>query len=424
MEKGQSVMKHEELRSLVENRKEELIQLCCEMIRIPSVNPPGEMDEMISYLCAYLEKHGIQYEIKKGKETAPNIIARIGQKDGRVLLLNGHCDVVPVGNLEKWDVDPFCGEVRGGKILGRGTSDMKTGLAGLLFVMGLLADNQVALDGEVVLSIVPDEEVSGQFGTKWLVENGVIHGDACLIAEPTGSLNCEIGQKGCCWLKLTASGEPAHGSLAPFAGENAINRLLKVLNRIDTIRDITPRYDDDTAIVMEKSRDMAKKLIQAKGAQHVLNHCTVNLGKISGGTKVNMVPDYAEAEIDIRLPIGVTCEMVEEQVIRILKESEVTGVTYSFCWQSEPNSTSAKEEIVEIVAGHVADIWGEPLARTYQWASSDARFFRYAGIPTLQYGPANLEGIHAYNETVDVQDVINAAKIYICTITDFLNGRK
>ena len=235
MEKGQSVMKHEELRSLVENRKEELIQLCCEMIRIPSVNPPGEMDEMISYLCAYLEKHGIQYEIKKGKETAPNIIARMGQKDGRVLLLNGHCDVVPVGNLEKWDFDPFCGEVRGGKILGRGTSDMKTGLAGLLFVMGLLADNQVALDGEVVLSIVPDEEVSGQFGTKWLVENGVIHGDACLIAEPTGSLNCEIGQKGCCWLKLTASGEPAHGSLAPFAGENAITRLLTVLTRIDMI---------------------------------------------------------------------------------------------------------------------------------------------------------------------------------------------
>ena len=72
----------------------------------------------------------------------------------------------------------------------------------------------------------------------------------------------------------------------------------------------------------------------------------------------------------------------------------------------------------------MADIWGEPLASTYQWASSDARFFRYAGIPTLQYGPANLEGIHAYNETVDVQDVINAAKIYICTITDFLNGRK
>lgn len=99
----------------------------------------------------------------------------------------------------------------------------------------------------------------------------------------------------------------------------------------------------------------------------------------------------------------------------------MSGVTYSFGWHSEPNSTSDKEEIVEIVAKHVEEVWGEPLNRTYQWASSDARFFRYAGIPTLQYGPANLEGIHAYNETVDVHDVINAAKIYICTMVDFLN---
>ena len=77
---------------------------------------------------------------------------------------------------------------------------------------------------------------------------------------------------------------------------------------------------------------------------------------------------------------------------------------------------------MEAVARNVQEVWGEPLNRTYQWASSDARFFRYAGIPALQYGPANLEGVHAYNETVDVEDAVNAAKIYICTMTDYLNG--
>lgn len=99
---------------------------------------------------------------------------------------------------------------------------MKCGLAGLLFSMGVLSDEQVELDGEVMLAIVPDEEVSGSWGTKWLVESGMVTGDACIIAEPSGYFNCEIGQKGCCWLKLTASGVPAHGSLAPFVGENAI----------------------------------------------------------------------------------------------------------------------------------------------------------------------------------------------------------
>ena len=415
-------MTHERLCALIESRREEFLDLCCQMIRIPSVNPPGEMEEITAFICNYLKSHGIANEILRPTENTPNIVARMGKKGGKTLLLNGHSDVVPVGSLDKWDFDPFSGEIRDGKILGRGTSDMKVGLAGLMFAMAVMADEGIELNGELVLTVVPDEEVSGAWGTKWLVESGTITGDACLIAEPTGYFNCEIGQKGCCWLKLSATGTPAHGSLAPFVGDNAIVKLLKVLDQIERIRDIVPRYDDEIARVMEDSREMGKRLLSAKGAHHVLNHCTVNIGKINGGTKVNMVPDYAEAEVDIRLPLGVTTDMVEEQVIRIIREVGVSGVEYSFGWRSEPNSTDQKAEIVEAVARSVEEVWGEPLNRTYQWASSDARFFRYAGIPTLQYGPANLEGIHAYNETVDVADAVNAAKIYLCAITDYLNN--
>ncbi len=157
--------------------------------------------------------------------------------------------------------------------------------------------------------------------------------------------------------------------------------------------------------------------------QDTFNHCTVNIGKISGGTKVNMVPDYAEAEIDVRLPLGVSCDMVEERLIRILHEVGLEGITYTLAWKSEPNSTPENAEIVNLIAQGVEEVWGEKLSRTYQWASSDARIFRYAGIPTIQYGPANLEGIHAYNETVDVQDVVNATKIYVCAIVDYLNAK-
>ena len=135
-----------------------------------------------------------------------------------------------------------------------------------------------------------------------------------------------------------------------------------------------------------------------------------------------MVPDYAEAEIDVRLPLGVSCEMVEEMLLMIISESCIDGIKYEFGWKSEPNGTDQKAAIVEAVAQNVRRVWGETLNRTYQWASSDARFFRYAGIPTLQYGPANLEGIHAYNETVNVQDVVNATKIYTGAIVDYLNS--
>ena len=416
-------MTHDELRSLVEIKKDDLLNLCSDIIRIPSVNPPGDTDEMVQFICDYLKSHNIEYEIASGDGKTKNILARLGKKGGRVLILNGHCDVVPVGNLDRWDFDPFCGDIKDGKILGRGTSDMKGGLTGLLFAMGLLADNNIDLNGEVLLTVVPDEEAFGQGGTKWLVESETVTGDACLIAEPTGYYNCEIGQKGTCSIKLMAHGTPAHGSLAPFIGDNAICKLLAVLNKVDCIRDIVPVMDDGTARVMEQSRELAKRLIKAHGAQQVLNHCTVNIGKISGGTKVNMVPDYAEAEIDVRLPLGVSCDMVEERLIRILHEVGLEGITYTLAWKSEPNSTPENAEIVNLIAQGVEEVWGEKLSRTYQWASSDARIFRYAGIPTIQYGPANLEGIHAYNETVDVQDVVNATKIYVCAIVDYLNAK-
>ena len=417
------MQKHQYLVSLMEDRKEELLKLCSDLIKIPSVNPPGEMEAITSFICRYLEEHHISYEVLYPTPTTPNIVATLGRKGGRRLILNGHSDVVPPGNLEKWEFDPFSGEIRDGKIFGRGASDMKCGLAGLLFSMGVLSDEQVELDGEVMLAIVPDEEVSGSWGTKWLVESGMVTGDACIIAEPSGYFNCEIGQKGCCWLKLTASGVPAHGSLAPFVGENAIEKLMRVLGRITDLRNIPARYDDDTAAVMEDSKQNARRRLTAKGADHVLNHCSVNIGKINGGTKINMVPDHAEAEVDIRVPIGISTKTVEEEICRIIQESGAQDVEYSFSWRSEPNSTPRTADIVECLAENVQEIWKEPLTRTYQWASSDARFFRYAGIPTLQYGPSTPSGIHSYNETAEVTDVVNIAKVYLCTIVDFLNKK-
>ena len=259
------MQKHQYLVSLMEDRKEELLKLCSDLIKIPSVNPPGEMEAITSFICRYLEEHHISYEVLYPTPTTPNIVATLGRKGGRRLILNGHSDVVPPGNLEKWEFDPFSGEIRDGKIFGRGASDMKCGLAGLLFSMGVLSDEQVELDGEVMLAIVPDEEVSGSWGTKWLVESGMVTGDACIIAEPSGYFNCEIGQKGCCWLKLTASGVPAHGSLAPFVGENAIEKLMRVLGRITDLRNIPARYDDDTAAVMEDSKQNARRRLTAGG---------------------------------------------------------------------------------------------------------------------------------------------------------------
>lgn len=409
----------------IDFKKDELIGLCSDLIKINSENPPGEMEEITDFICRYLDRYNIEYEILRPEPNVPNIIAKFGSTEGKKLILNGHSDVVPVGDLKKWNFEPFSGEVKDGVLYGRGASDMKAGLGGLIYAIGLLSSEGIELDGQAILTIVPDEEVSGANGTKWIVENKVVEGDACLIAEPTCYYNCEVGQKGSMWLKIWTDGVPAHGSLSPFAGENAIEKLIRLIGYLKGVRNLQVNLPEDVRKVMKRSKELAKeKMLKQKGAEYVLDHITFNIGKINGGTKVNMVPDYAEAEIDMRIPIGITTSMVEEKIRFLIEESGVEGVDFEFGWCSNANHTDIKSGIVETVANNVKDAIGIELERTYQWASSDARFFRYAGIPTLQYGPATLEGIHAYNECVDVQEVIDCTKVYIGTIIDYLGIKK
>jgi succinyl-diaminopimelate desuccinylase len=419
----QSTGQKQQLWELMERKKDQLIKLCSDLVAINSENPPGHMEEITKFIGDYLQTHAIQYEILRPQADRPNIIARIGKPGGKTLLLNGHSDVVPVGDRAKWEFDPFSGKVANGKILGRGASDMKGGIAGILFAAAMIQSHPIDLDGEVILTIVPDEEISGDKGTKWLVENYGLRADACLVAEPTDINNCEIGQRGSLWLKMTATGATAHGSLSPYAGENAIVKLMKVLARLDAIKELTAAYPQTIRPVMEDSKQMAAIKLNNPEAANVLDHITINIGTIRGGIKTNVVPDQAQAEIDIRIPIGISSGQVIAKLEAIIRELGVTGVTYEHPWRSEPNYTEVNAAIVATVAQNVHAVSGIQLARTYQWASSDARYFRYAGIPTMQYGPSNTEGIHSYNETVDVADLIIAAKVYAGTIIDFLNNQ-
>lgn len=415
-----SVLKNE-LWKRMDSENEKLISLCSDLISFNSENPPGEMEKITDFICKYLEDHNIQYEVLRPKQNVPNIIAKLGSANGKKLILNGHSDVVPVGDLSKWEFDPFSGKVKDGVLHGRGASDMKAGLGGLLYAMGLISKEGIELDGQAILTIVPDEEIGGNNGTRWILENNIVEGDACLIAEPTCYYNSEVGQKGSMWLRLWVNGVPAHGSLSPFAGENAIEKLLKLIEYIRKVRDLQTNLSGDIEEVMNKSKELArKKMFKQKGAEYVLDHITFNIGKIIGGSKVNMVPDYAEVEIDMRIPIGITTSMVEERIRFLIADSGIKEVDFEFGWCSNPNYTDINSEIIETVASNVKEIFNIDLERTYQWASSDARFFRDANIPTLQYGPANLSGIHAYNESVDVKEVIDCTKVYIGTIIDYI----
>ena len=305
---------------LAKSRRNDLVKLASDLIRIPSENPVGTQRDVIDFVEKYLSDAGISYEEVSCNPDHPNVLAKMGSDDGFSVILNGHVDVVPAGDRSQWDYDPFGGEITDKRILGRGASDMKAGVAGLLFAMKVLKDSGADLKGNIRLHIVSDEESGSEYGTTWLCEQGYAEGaNAAIIAEPTTNWTIESGQKGNLHIVFKSIGKSAHGSLGNYKGDNAILKLNKVLANIEMLTKIEGHYPEDLLQSLANSQMVAEKELDMKGIGNVINHVSANVGLISGGTRPNMVPDYCEATIDCRLPYGVDHEEIENTVKEMIK---------------------------------------------------------------------------------------------------------
>ena len=410
-----------QLLEAVEKHQDELIAFCSKLIQIPSVNPPGDTTEITAFIENYLQDVGITYQKYEAADKMFNLVASIGSGEGKELIYCGHTDVVPVGDLSKWEFNPFSGEVKDGWMLGRGASDMKAGLAGIIFATKLLKKLNIELPGKLTLAIVPDEETGGEFGVPWLLERGFVQGDGCLIAEPSSPLNPTIGQKGSYWFELEVRGEPGHGSLSPLAGRNAIVDAIRAIQEIRTLWDLEITIPEEVLPLIEVSKKYMREVEKDRlKYQEVLEKITVNIGTIEGGTKSNVIPDYCKVQVDCRLPFGIT----QEEVTEILKHKlDGLAIDYSikrFGFKSVANYTPAENPVCQSVVENISFVTGQEAYGVMQWASSDARHFRQYNIPVLQYGPAYLPSIHGYNEKVRVEDIVRCAKVYITAAVDFL----
>ncbi|RLG00702.1 MAG: M20 family peptidase [Thaumarchaeota archaeon] len=397
-------------------REEEVVELASRLIKIPSVNPPGDTDEIAAFVKSYLEEEGVSVELCEPAEKKVNLIAEIGEKDSdRVLVLNGHLDVVPIGDRSRWKFDPFSGEIRDGYLYGRGASDMKGGLAGIIYAFKKLVKFEDRLKGKLKLVCVADEETGGTYGAAYLVEKKKALGSSVLIAEPTGMDLINIGEKGAIWAKIVVKGVPGHGSLSPFIGDNAIVKSVNLIRELMKITEIRAELPKDLLDVAEYSRNLLKKSVSSE-ASKAIDHPTINFGIIRGGTKVNVIPDRCELEIDVRVPIGLSATEITSKIKKIVERyGEI-----EFASAGEPNYTSPNSEIVKVVEKNVREIIRIDPKPFLEWASSDARHFRKLGIPTIHYGPAEMEGIHGYNERVKVEDLVNAARVYLGAAIDYL----
>jgi len=357
------------------------VALLQELIRIPSVNPegdPGVSDPGEGRIAVALEQLllelGAEVSLREVLPSRPNVVARFPSElsDGKVkprLLLAPHLDTVSVVGMT---IDPFSGEVRDGKIWGRGASDTKGPMAAMLIALARVREEIPTLSHEVWFAGLVGEE-SGQHGAKALASEEQF--DFVIAGEPT-DLKTVHAHKGSLWITLTSHGKAVHAS-APDRGENAIYKMTAAIERIRE------------CVIPELS----------KTEHPLLGHSTLSVGTIRGGSKTNIVPDHCEATLDIRIIPGID----PLQIINLIEES-ASGVNVAY-QGSMPLFTDPAHPLVAKLSALGASPVGAP------WFC-DAAVFAAKGIPSVALGPGSIAQAHTADEFISVADLEAGADFF------------
>jgi succinyl-diaminopimelate desuccinylase len=383
-------------------RKRELVDLTIQLVQAPTENPPGNEKAAAQFLKPFLSKMGFKTKTVLSPKGRWNLLAekRWG-KGGRRLIFNGHLDVVPAGNASQWKYPPFQGKLYKGKIYGRGSSDMKSGIASFIHALSMIERSKIPLhQGAVVLHLVSDEESHGHQGMGFLTQREGIQGDAALVGEPT-DLEPVIAQKGALWLRIHTIGKSAHGS-KPHLGVNAVEKMMKLIERFNFIP-------------LEK--------------EHLLlGKPTLSIGTIHGGTKVNVVPEGCEIEVDRRMLPGEKKEEVLGEIKEILDSLQSQDPFFQYRMEeidfAEPSEVDPDEEIVKMGVEAIQNVMGrKPMLRGFS-GFTDSRFYvNQCHIPTLIFGPGGVDQSHTMDESVEVDALIRAAHIYAMILLDYLSKK-
>lgn len=379
---------------------DEVIEFHRQIVRIPSVNPPGDVRAAVSATAAKLQADGFKTEIFSDLDEMPNVVATIGQDSGPTLAFNAHLDVVPIGERSAWKYDPFGAEIHDGRIYGRGAGDDKASVAAQVLAGIALARAGIPLRGKLVITEVADEEVGGIHGARLLINGGHVKPDWVIVGEQTLN-HVTLGEKGAAPLNITVRGRTAHGAL-PWEGANAIEATGEIISALR--RELWPQL--------------------AKRTHPYFHPSSGSINLFEGGVKANVVPDFATIYIDRRIIPGeelADC-LAEVQEITARAISGMTDITAEVVLHEFAIPASWTDESSDLAQAAIAANTRVGLSPEIKGFSmmSDGRFFSEAGYPTIIYGPGDPRLAHIPDEWVGIDEILEATRFYAIAATKLL----
>lgn len=419
------------LRTLIAGREAELVALTQDLVRIPTINPPGDAYVPCAELVGTrLARRGFEVAYVRAEGTPGdcdgyprvNVIARReGKRPGPTVHFNSHIDVVEAG--AGWSVDPFAAVVKDGRVYGRGTCDMKGGLAASIVAVEALIDSGLDLPGAIEISGTVDEESGGFGGVAYLAERGWFSKprvDHVIIPEPLNVDRVCIGHRGVWWAEIKTKGRIAHGSMT-FLGDSAVRHMGAVLERME--RDLYPAL---------KRKTTAMPVVPEGAKESTLNINSLHGGQAErddGGLPSPVVADSCRMIIDRRFLIEEDIADVKGEVRGLLDglARERAGFAYELrdLFEVIPSMTDPEAPVAQAAARAIRRVLKREPAFICSPGSYDQKHIDRIGRlkDCIAYGPGILDLAHQPDEYVEIDAMVQSAAVMALAVRDLLTGR-
>jgi succinyl-diaminopimelate desuccinylase len=405
-----------ELFARIDGLRDELIALTQALVLIPTANPPGEFYEDCARLIGErLRFKGFTVDYPRAigeradsnKYPRINMVARFeGQGAGPCVHFNSHLDVVEPGR--NWTVDPWGGELRNGRVYGRGSCDMKGGLASSIIAVESILAAGIQFPGAFEISGTADEESGGWAGVGWLAKQGYFSKtkvDHVIIPEPLNQDCVCLGHRGVWWGEIESLGRVAHGSM-PYLGINAIRGMGAFIRKVE--QKLYPELDKRTTVM---------PVIPEGSRRSTLNFNSIHGGQAEDGALSPVVADSCRLIFDRRYLIEEQLKNVKDEIVGLLEEVRRERPEFQYrirdLLEFEPNMTNAGDPLVRALDCAVQEVFGRPARHVVSPGTYDQKHIQRIGhLPScVAYGPGILELAHQPDEYVVVEDMIRSAKV-------------